>query len=345
VSGITPSVCDSCQPDEALGVVKKNAAVYCVECHEKYCEDCARYHKTFKATRTHKQVKLDECGELCHQEEVLCKSSPTLCDKHNDQALRVYCRECQSAICVICYIAAHQSHKCSDINDVIEKFRDQMQTDVSSLVEKTGQLREKLSSVEQQKIVFTKTVGETEIEISKKAEEIKQLIERNKQTLLDELSTKQQHVVKMFDNLSHEIKQHLTLVDNLKKYTEELSKKGAEADIARETSVLHDRVEELLKLDVLQQSRDDMVSTDVKFTASTLLTKDCDNLIGKIDVTVSAKCKEINLQSYVAVSMVFCYHLSYSCHHQQHIISYIVCELMRPRFMQHRFTPYCYSEN
>jgi len=269
--------------------VKKNAAVYCVECHEKYCEDCARDHKKFKATRSHKQVKLDECGELCQQEEVICKSSPTLCEKHKDQSLSVYCRDCKSAICVICYIAAHKQHDCCDINDVIDKFRDVMTTDVSSLADVAGNLREMLSSVKQQKQDFTKTVGETEIEICDKAEEYKLLIESNKQTLLNELTTKQGHVVKMFDNLSHELTQHLTLVDNLKKYTEELSKKGAEADIARETSVLHDRVEELSKLDVIQQSCDDMDSTDVKFTASTLLTKDCYNLIGKIDVTILAK--------------------------------------------------------
>ena len=121
---------------------------------------------------------------------------------------------------------------------------------------------------------------------------MKQLIERNKQTLLDELTTKQRHVIKRLDNLMHEIVQHQTLVDSLKKYTEELSRKGAGADIARDTSVLHDRVEELLKLEVIEQSRDDMDSIDVKFTASTVVSEECINAVGKIDVTISAKGEE-----------------------------------------------------
>jgi len=294
VSGNIPSVCNFCQPDEALGVVKKNAAVYCVECREKYCEDCARCHKTFKATSSHKRLKLDECGELCHFEEVLCKLSPTLCEKHMDQVLSVYCHDCKSAICVICYVAGHKQHDCSDINEVIEKFRDVMTTDVLSLADVAGKLVAMLSCVEQQKQDFTRTVGEAEVEICEKAEENKQLIDRNKQTLLNELTTRQQHVVKMFDNLSKNIIQHLAVVDNLKKYTGELSKKGAGAEIVREMSVIHDRVNELLNLDVIEQSRDDMNSTDIRFIPSTVLSENCDSAIGKIKVLILAKGNEIS---------------------------------------------------
>jgi len=289
LSDSTSSVCNVCMPGDSIGVVEKKDSVYCVECREKYCEDSARYHKMFKATSSHKRLKLDACGALYHREADLCKSSLTLCEKHKDQALSLYCRDCKSAICVICYISAHKLHDCCDFNDVMEDFRDRITTDVLSLADVSSKLCKILSSIEQQKQGFTKAVGQTEMEICAKAEEIKLLVERHKRLLLDELTTKQRHVVKMFDNLSHELTQHLTLVDNLKKYTEELSKKGAEADIARETSVLHDRVEELLKLDVVQQSRDEMDSTNVKFTASTSVSKDCDNVIGKIDVTILVK--------------------------------------------------------
>ena len=300
-SGSIPSLCDACQPDEALGVVKKSAAMYCVECHEKYCEDCAKDHKKFKLSKSHKQVKLDECGELCHEQEIVRKSFITRCEKHPDQALSVYCLDCKSTICMICYFALHKQHDCSDMNDVVEKFRSLMLTDISSLRDVAGILRKMLTSIEQQKQNFTEAVGETEVEICEEAEKKKQLIERNKQTLLDELTTKQRHVVKRFDNLSHEVAQHLSLVDNLKNYTDELSRTGAGTDIAQEMSVVHiaqemsvvhDRVEELLKLDVMEQSRDDMNSTKSSSLLQLFLLKTASMPSGRLTSRSQPEVKE-----------------------------------------------------
>ena len=81
-------------------------------------------------------------------------------------------------------------------------------------------------------------------------------------------------------------------MDNLTKYADELSKKKAGADIAQEMGTLYARVEKLLKLEVIEQSRDELDTTGVKFTASNVLTRDNDNAIGKIDVTPSAKSKD-----------------------------------------------------
>jgi len=291
-SGCTPSVCTFCQPDEALDVVKKNAAVYCVECSEKYSEDCARCHKTFKATSSHKRLKLHDCREFCYREEVLCKSSPIVCEKHSDQVLSVYCHDCKSAICVICCIATHKQHDCSGINDVIEMFQVGMTTDILNLANVARKLREMLTSVEQQEQDFTKTVGETKMEICKTAKENTQVIKRNKRTLLKKLTKRQEHVGTKIDKLRCDIIQRLTLVDNLKTYTGELSRKGAGAEIAREMSVIHDRVEELMNLDVIEQSRDGVHSTDIRFTPSTVLSENCNNAIGKIKVLFWAKGKE-----------------------------------------------------
>jgi hypothetical protein len=278
-------MCEVCEAAGRTDLSKTRAVVYCVECQEKLCDDCASVHKNSKLSRSHRQVRLVD-GEVTKIEEMVRTSSSTACEKHKDQTLNVFCRECKTAICVICYIASHKQHDCTDISDVVDEFRQQMTTDVTSLAEGVAKLGEMLASVEQQKEKFVEEIAETEDAIVHKAEEAKQRIEHDKQTLLSELETRKSEILKQLNHLSHEVTQQMSLMENLKKYTEELVKKGAAGDIARETSMLQNRAKELLELDVLERSRNNMYSIDVNFTAST---SDVDNMVGKAGVHIVAK--------------------------------------------------------
>jgi len=77
-------------------------------------------------------------------------------------------------------------------------------------------------------------------------------------------------------------------VESLKKYTKELSTKGAVCDIAQEASVLHDRVEEPLKIDAIEKSRNDMHTIDVKYTETDAV-RSISNLIGCVEVQIKRK--------------------------------------------------------
>jgi len=277
-SSETPVECEVCINE------KGTAAKYCADCQQHLCDVCASGHEKYKMFRGHSLIGLDDSGGLKGAELVRASLLlPTVCQKHKDKPLDVYCRDCKSAICVVCYIASHKQHDCSDINDVIETFRQQMTADVGNMTEGLDKLREMLANVEQQMQDLVKIVDETERTIEKKAEELKLLIDRNKQTLINELTVKKGEVGKQLENLTQEIKQQISFIENLKRYSDELLKKGAAGDVARETSVLHDRVEELLQFDAIEKSRNSMYSFDVKFTESTVITNSS-NMIGDINV-------------------------------------------------------------
>jgi hypothetical protein len=283
----TSCACEACEDDEAVGNGKTTAVAYCVDCQKKLCNDCVKSHKKFKAINWHKQVPLGKCDSM-EDEEMLCRSSPTTCEKHPDQTLGVFCRDCKMAICVICYISAHRQHDCSDISDVIDKLRQQIASDISNLAEGVGKLREMLETVEQQKRDFAKQVTETEMAIENSAEEMKRKIERDKQTLIAELIDKKGDVMKQLDNLSCEITQHISFMESLKKYGGELSKKGAAGDVARESSILHDRVGELMTFDSIDQLRNSIDTVEVKFTESTLNLAVSDKMVGRLDVQIKS---------------------------------------------------------
>jgi hypothetical protein len=128
-------------------------------------------------------------------------------------------------------------------------------------------------------------IAEAEVAIDTTAEEVKKKIDLDKQALLHQLSAKKVEIVKQLDNLCIEITQQQSFMDSLKKYSEELSVKGAAGDIARESGALHDRVAELSHFDVIQQSNDEVHSIDVDFTATLF----GGNILGEVKVTVKPK--------------------------------------------------------
>jgi tripartite motif-containing protein 56 len=125
----TRNVCDACEADDSSDTVKGTATMYCVDCQERLCDDCAKGHRKYKVSRSHRQVQLNDYGKL-NSDETVCRSTPAVCDRHKDQTLGIFCSDCKTAICVICYIASHKQHDCSDINDVNDKFRQQLIADV-----------------------------------------------------------------------------------------------------------------------------------------------------------------------------------------------------------------------
>ena len=95
-------------------------------------------------------------------------------------------------------------------------------------------------------------------------------------------------------------------MEGLKKYTNELSNKGAAGDIAAEAVVLHDRVEELLKVDVIQNSRDSIDAIEVQFNKSTSLDK-VNNFLGEVKVEVKPKGKSyLDHALYMALKIRGC---------------------------------------
>lgn len=287
-----PSVCEVCDTVCKDDAAKQTATVYCVECQKKYFTDCAKVHRVIQMLHGHRLIELGESEHPWNEISFKTSSSiPTFCDRHKDQTLGAFCGDCKTAICVICYIASHNQHRCSDIGDVVDAFRQQMTTDVGCLANGVDVLREMSISVERQKVQFAKQVAEVEDEIVRKAEELKRRIDRSKLALLYELATQKRDVIKQLDNLNKEIEHQVSLMENLKKYTEELSSKGAASDIARESGVIQERVEELLKYDAVERSRNDLYSVSVRFTATGSKPDTREISIGNVSVQVTAKGK------------------------------------------------------
>jgi len=274
------SPCEACSGDEeSESEVQNVASVYCIECQMKLCKNCERGHKAIKSTRLHKLIKI---GEQINADELYQLMPPASCDQHRDENLKFYCFECRSAICVVCYVELHNSHKCSDINKVQDDFCKQMTCDGDNIAAGVVKCREMLDSLEKEKNEFVEQVEKTGVEISEKAEQLKQMIDSHREKLMNELSLMKQKRMKEIESVREEIERQLLSMESYKKYVDEVRQKGTACDIARAASGLHDRADELLKFDVIDRTLADLGHADVTFASSDFVVNDVSKTLGRL---------------------------------------------------------------
>jgi len=111
-----------------------------------------------------------------------------MCEKHADKYLEIYCFDCKLVVCMICYINTHSKHKCSGVNDTADEFREQMTVDAEKVADGVAKYRDMLAKIEKKVNDFTEEIAKAEMEISKKAEQLKQMIDVHREKLMTKLS-------------------------------------------------------------------------------------------------------------------------------------------------------------
>jgi len=296
----TGSRCEACSE-------KGVATVHCVECQQKLCRNCESYHKIFKTTASHQMTKL---GEESNTENL---GRPNLlsfrnCNKHKADQLRIYCQKCKVAICSMCYIESHNSHKWSDIGPVADDFREQMTSDIDNVAAAADKCGDMLQRLENEKGEFIEQVAKAEMAIGEKAEQLKQMIDVHKEKLMHELSLMKQKRMKEIESVREEIERQLLSMESYKKHVDEVRQKGTACDIAGAAIDLHHRADKLLMLDVIERTLADLGHADVTFTSSDIIVNDVNRTLGQLKLcTHDVVLTSLNLNTAKAGHVIFKY--------------------------------------
>lgn len=269
-------LCEVCCSSDESSNAKALATKYCVDCQERLCDSCAEHHKKYKVSRYHRQISFDE-------RDSNMKNRSAACEKHQGEQLKLYCLECKLPLCLLCHVEAHHTHKCSDFNDLSDKLRHQMTADANRLEEGLRKCGELLKGLDADKQRLSDQATRTALAICDRANHLHAETERQKVKLLNELSLNIQGRNKTVDGVRKEIEMRLTLLEGLKTYTEELASKGTPCDVARETEVLRNRTEELLNLDAIHRTLNDVGSIEIQLTPSVLSDGNNGNIVGKVE--------------------------------------------------------------
>jgi B-box zinc finger/Zinc finger, C3HC4 type (RING finger) len=268
------SNCEGCDENQ-----NKQAVKFCTECRQRFCEDCVVFHRRFRATQEHELIEIDDEEGMV---AAVGRMITMCCDKHPKEALKLYCLDCQTAICFMCFAEQHSSHKCSDVNKVADEFRQQMTLDVGRMIESISKCREMLNVEEQRKKDFSSMLDGIEKEICERVKQLKQIIDSEKCVLMRELETRRKDREKQLQHVIEEIEQHKSFATILVTYTEEIRDKGTASDVVQQRSALHDRADELIKLDNIHREVNGLGLMNVKFEAAKIPVTSSEKLVGQI---------------------------------------------------------------
>lgn len=274
--------CESCADADN----DAHATVFCLDCQQSLCATCDSFHKRIKSTRSHRSVKI---GDRSESDNIYAKCPPTFCSKHGDKQLELYCLNCKVAICVICYIECHNSHKCSDVSKIADEFRQLLKNDVTTMADGISKCCEVVNSLETNAKEFAVQIADKRREISERAELLKTAIDRHKQQLVEQLEIIERQRVAEIERVSQDVKERTSVIESCRKYAEELLNKGTTGDVARVASDLHQRAAELLKFEEIQLTVQNLGSVEVNFSPTSISPDDGKNIVGNIKATSSTK--------------------------------------------------------
>lgn len=95
--------CGMCINDD----IKARSVVWCEECNQALCQDCADTHRSLRMTASH---KLCMSGSM---KRMKMGSSGYPCSKHENETLKSFCMNCQMCTCYKCHMTIHKN--CSNV--------------------------------------------------------------------------------------------------------------------------------------------------------------------------------------------------------------------------------------
>lgn len=245
------------------------AEMYCTDCHENMCSQCSNEHRRQKLSRGHCIVPIENRTT----EELLKHKTVSTCKQHDDRPQEIYCFNCKTIICVMCFVEIHKSHDCRDIKKAAEQFRPELGLTFEKFRRYEKEALDKKDQLKKDRTNMLKSVTDTEKQIRDRSELVKSLVDEHTLTLLQELDLVKQNKMKEYEEAEEQIERHLTIMSSYETYSDVLKSRGSPADICRAVDGLQNTAKEIDK------GHDFTQNQKISFTAKRLNATRLPNLL------------------------------------------------------------------
>lgn len=236
--------CDVCLGDRVPDAETEVSAaeIFCEDCPQSLCEGCFKQHNRFQGTMSHKVTTIGN-GD---NSEMLSEAQNQISCIHRGRVnLNIFCSDCKTVVCALCFVETHQIHKGADATKIADDFRKAMKETAEELNKRLSEVEEKKSSLDHNKDEFLKAVEDLEKDVRERYEELKIFGEKQMQELLSELKNMQLERLKETENMNHLLDQHGEDLESLKTHCNQLSNNASVKNVCQGMHVLTKKVDEL----------------------------------------------------------------------------------------------------
>ena len=236
--------CDVCLEERSsyTEIATPHADMYCEECEQNLCQECCKQHSRFRGTKLHKVI---EVGEHTKGKVFSEKPSQSICVLHGRIKLKIFCFDCKTVLCAVCFIETHQTHKGTEVSKVAEDFRKQIKEMALELGQRESEVEEKCSTLNQNKSEFFQTLVNLEKEMRQHYEQIKEAGEKQLRLLLLKLDNMRQTKLKEVADIKEDLEKHTENLVTRRGYCNDIADAGSEVDVCQGLNILSEKVTEL----------------------------------------------------------------------------------------------------
>ena len=262
--------CDVCEKVGKQGKVV--ASSFCLTCREHLCDECCKIHKSMKMTMGHKLSPVCEVSEAMRK-----KLEASFCKKHPTKYLKYYCQVCKVPSCSTCSKINHNSHKLCEIGVTAKKFKKDFLKYSDHVSRFMMNIRERSARSKKQIELFTLSIEQVEIDVMKRSEEIKRMVDRHTADLLRELDSHKTSKLKNIRSDMEELQMNMMICDNFKQFCTKVVKEADSVEVVLVADEVRTRAEEAKLLSL----PDFKTLQKIKFVPSDLDIKtNQDNIVG-----------------------------------------------------------------
>ncbi|XP_046548077.1 E3 ubiquitin-protein ligase Trim36-like [Haliotis rubra] len=182
------NICSVCKTQEKT----TPATSWCSVCDEVFCDGCLKMHNMMSMSRNHEVVGLSDTTKRKAKQCFMCKS-------HKDEQIKLFCKDCRTAICHTCCSIKHR--KCDDV-DTLDNMTPVVREHLSN---QNQDVKLKMTTSEK-RIIFKKSqLVKTESNAQSTMEEIRQL----RQKVVEVILRKEKQLLDKVDRFSNKQLQEL----------------------------------------------------------------------------------------------------------------------------------------
>ena len=135
------AICGNCDKRSAQ-------TLYCFQCCSFWCEECILGHNIIRTNKEHKTLALKDFQE---QDIEAVLHRPAFCQKkhHEKEELKIFCKNCQVAICNTCAVTLHERHGKMLLQEATDAQKSHINSLIESLKEKAQPKRKDIEQCSQ----------------------------------------------------------------------------------------------------------------------------------------------------------------------------------------------------
>ena len=235
--GKVEAKCEMCSGDRAKA--------FCRQCTQFICDECVKQHHRMKVFSGHKIVSLDELKEGV--KEITMEESPLQVCKEHDEAIKIYCFDCNCLICRDCTIKDHLGHSYEFTKKSAPKMKKKLIKQLDPLKEVKIDLSCAVEEIKSTKCDIEAQGESMASDINGSFDELQKIIENHRKELLKEAALKVTEKLEHNSGQEKRVSTSCAVIQSVIEYTEQFVEHSSNDEIMCMHAEIKSHIEKEIK--------------------------------------------------------------------------------------------------